>query len=56
MDLETAPRDAQAGKFLFDPSEEWLRARQHDEPDLVVDGLHDSSVLARFFGRLLKRR
>lgn len=55
MDLETAPRD-QTGKFLFDRSEEWLRVGQHDEPDFSIDGLHASSLLARFFSRLFKRR
>ena len=56
MDLETVPRDAQTGKFLFDRSEEWLRVGQHDEPDFSVDGLHKPSLLARLLGRLLKQQ
>ncbi|HSG65033.1 MAG TPA: hypothetical protein VLD39_08530 [Gammaproteobacteria bacterium] len=56
MDLETSPRDTQTGKLLFNSSEEWLRAGEHGEPDLAVDGLRGSSLLARFLGRLFKKR
>lgn len=56
MDLDSTRRESQTGKFLFDPSADWLRAGQHREPDLAVDGLRSSSLLSRFFGKLLRKR
>jgi hypothetical protein len=48
--------DAHPGKPLFDPAEEWMQISKRSEPDLAVDGLHQTSLLERVLALFASRR
>lgn len=50
MNLESTQNNPRLPERLFDPSEEWLRVAEQEEPDFSVDGLRSRSVIERLLG------